>query len=98
MSFSYLDIKSGEGLGDIKFGLTRQEVEALLGKPEEKETYNVNDDTDYKTESWHYDEYEIALSFVMFDEWRLVSITCSFEESLLFGQEVIGFKKKPLLP
>ena len=97
MSFSYLDITSGEGLGGIKFGFTREEVEALMGEPEEKEVYDLNDDKDYKTESWHYDEYEIALSFVLFDEWRLVSVTCSFEDSLLFGKEVVGMKKKQLL-
>ena len=97
MSFSYLDIESGEGLGGIKFGLTREEVESLMGDPEEKEVYELNDDADYKTESWHYDEYEIALSFVQFDEWRLVSITSSFEDSLLFGKEVVGMKKKQLV-
>ena len=97
MSFTYLDIRSGEGLGDVKFGLTREEVTSLMGEPEEKEVFDLNDDADFKTESWHYDEYEVALSFVLFDEWRLVSITCSSEDSLFEGSEVIGLKKKQLL-
>ena len=97
MSFTYLDIRSGEGLGDVKIGLTREEVTSLMGEPEEKEVFDLNDDADFKTESWHYDEYEVALSFVLFDEWRLVSITCSSEDSLFEGSEVIGLKKKQLL-
>jgi hypothetical protein len=97
MAFTYLDIRSGEGLGDIKFGLTREEIINFLEIPDEKEVYNLNDDEDYKTESWHYDEYELSLSFVLFDDWRLVSITCSAEENLFFGEEVVGLKKKGLL-
>ena len=71
-----LDINSGEGLGELMFGMSTQEVEDLLGSADEKEVYDL--ETGDKTESWHYDELELSLSFVVSSEVRLVSITTSF--------------------
>ena len=90
-----IDINSGEGLGRIKFGMKTDEVEELLGPADEKENYTL--DSGESTESWHYDDLELSLSFVVSNEKRLVSITTSSEDSILFGEEIVGMNKKELL-
>jgi len=91
-----IDIKSGVGLGDLKFGFTRENIKDILGEPDEVEQYSLSGDDDDQTESWHYDELELALSFIKVDEWRLVSLTTSSEESLFLGAEMIGLAQKDL--
>ena len=90
-----IDINSGEGLGRIKFGMDVDEVEGLIGPADEKESYDL--ESGESTESWHYDELELSLSFVISSQKRLVSVTTSSEDSILYGQEIVGMNKKELL-
>jgi len=91
---TFIDIKSGVGLGELKFGFNRETLKEMLGEPDEVEQYSLSGDQDDQTESWHYDELELALSFIKVDDWRLVSLTTSSEESLFKGSEMIGLAKK----
>lgn len=90
-----IDINSGEGLGRIKFGMDVDEVEDLIGSADEKESYAL--ESGESTESWHYDELELSISFVVSSQKRLVSVTTSSEDSILYGQEIVGMNKKELL-
>jgi hypothetical protein len=92
----FIDIKSGTGLGELKFGMNREELKSLIGEPDEVEQYSLSGDEDDQTESWHYDELELALSFIKVDDWRLVSLTTSSEESVFKGTEMIGLSQKDL--
>jgi hypothetical protein len=92
----FIDILSGVGLGDLKFGMTRDDLIELVGAPDEKENYSLSGDDDDQTESWHFDEQELAVSFIKVDEWRLVSLTTSSEDSLFRGIEIIGQSLKDL--
>jgi len=92
-----MDIKLGIGLGDIKFGFTREQVLAILGEPDEKETYSYSDSDEDLTEAWHYDDIEISISFNEEDDWRLSTIAISSEESTLGGKKIIGLSKEELL-
>ena len=93
---AFIDIKSGIGLGEIKFGFNRETLKEMLGEPDEVEQYSLSGNGDDQTESWHYDAYELALSFIKVDDWRLVSLTTSSEESLFKGSEMIGLSQKDL--
>ena len=69
------EILLGEGLGDIQFGMTKNQVEAVLGKPDESETHIDNDDGEiFHSEHWHYDEYEISLAFDEIETLSLIHI------------------------
>ena len=66
------EIIIGQGLGPVKFGMTRDQVEALLGAPDEvEENVDIDEDLDEAAEAWHYDELEMSASFDMEDDWRL---------------------------
>lgn len=86
------EIKIGIGLGDIKFGMTRDELKKLAGEPTEIDTFNASGDEDeYLTESWHYDDDEFSVSFDEEDNWKLTTISSSSENSVL-GEKLIGKK------
>ena len=92
----FIDIKSGTGLGDLKFGMNRETLKSLLGEPDEVEQYSLSGADDDQTESWHYDEIELAVSFIKVDDWKLVSLTTSSEDSLFKGSGMIGLSQKDL--
>ncbi len=85
------DIVPGTGLGDIKFGMTRKEVERLAGKPDETEHLpGLDDNPKDDLEVWHYDEYEFSVIFDAEYDWRVVSISLSDPYFHLFGKSIIG--------
>ena len=49
------EIKLGYGLGNLKFGMTRKEVELMLGKPSFIDKYSHSDSKKDLTESWQYE-------------------------------------------
>ena len=91
-------IEAGKGLGDIIFGLTRQEVEKILGKPSNSEIYSYTGDAkDDLTDSWTYYELEMCLSFDQLEDWRLTCIAVdsdqySFNELIFIGMDLESVK------
>ena len=64
----------GEGLGVIKFGMTKPQVLEILGTPDEEEKSSNSDSEVDNTETWHYDDDELSLGFDEEEDWRLVTI------------------------
>ena len=91
------EIRIGKGLGTLTFGNTRQQVKAMLGEPTDIEKYSLSDTDDDSTESWHYDELDLSLSFDEENDWKLSSIAVSNEEYTLEGISLIGRKKPDVL-
>jgi len=91
------EIKPLAGLGEIKFGFTRNQVKSIIGEPSEVDTFQYDEEEeDELTESWHYDEKEISFSFEEIEDWKLVNIAVSAEDFKLEGKTVIGLKKNEL--
>lgn len=91
------EINPLSGLGEIKFGFTRNQVKSIIGEPSEVDTFQYDEEEeDELTESWHYDEKEISFSFEEIEDWKLVNIAVSAEEFKLEGNTVIGLKKNEL--
>jgi hypothetical protein len=85
------EIKIGIGLGDIRFGITKEELIKIAGEPTEKDIYNASGEEDgYLTESWHYDEAEFSVSFDEEDNYRLTTISTSSPDCMLNGVHVVG--------
>jgi hypothetical protein len=89
-----VDIKEiiiGSGLGDVKFGCTKEKLKFIIGEPDEIDSYNASGEEDgYLTEAWHYDEHEFSVSFDEEDNWKLTTISISSPDCLLNGNKLIG--------
>ncbi len=88
------NIYPGKGLGEVKFGHTPEQVEAILGKPSEIETGDFevpNEEAEEFFTTWHYDEDEISMEFEKIDDvWRLVIISITSGEFMYNGKTLVG--------
>ncbi len=89
------DIRLGKGLGKIKFGLTRKEVEALIGEPEEVE--ESEEDDDFEHEAWNYWEEGYSLYFDKEDDYRLSCIETANREVQLWGERIFEMSPDQIL-
>ena len=95
---NYINIVPGEGLDAVQFGLSRDEVKALLGNPDEVESVSLDESGEGGlTEQWHYDELELSLSFDEIDDYRLTSIAVSGSDYLFDEQPLIGLTMEEVL-
>lgn len=79
--------KPGLGLGELRFGASRDEVEAYLGAPEEIDEYELGDS---KTVAWYYRDRGISAHFEEDEEYRLGALQVDNPEVTLSGQRFIG--------
>ncbi len=92
------EIIPGSGLGAIKFGMTRDEVIKIAGKPDDVENLpGFEEEISDTLESWHYDEYEFSLVFDADYEWRLVSIAVSDPYFTYNGVSIVGMDKQDVM-
>ena len=93
MKINITDINIGKGLGDIQFGYTKDKLRQLLGEPDEIDTYNSPEDEDeFLTETWHYDDDEFSVSFDEEDNWKLTTFSISSPSCKLNGHQLIGME------
>lgn len=79
-------ITPGEGIGNLRFGLRRPDVQKLLGEPDEIEPIEDQDNLEY----WHYDTLGLSLAFDAEERMRLSTIVCANDEAQLYGEKLIG--------
>ena len=92
------EILPGSGLRAIKFGMTRDEVIKIAGKPDDVENLpGFEEEISDTLESWHYDEYEFSLVFDADYEWRLVSIAVSDPYFTYNGVSIVGMDKQDVM-
>ena len=97
MNTDLKEIKTGVGLGILKFGMERNEVKKLLGEPTEIEKYSYTDSDEDLTESWHYDELELSVSFDEDLDWKLSTLAVSSDQYELNGKKIIGIDQISLI-
>lgn len=85
----------GKGALDLVFGMTRDEVKAVIGEPDEVEAFA--DDEDGQSEAWHYDDYELSATFDETDDWRLTSLAVSSPEFLFEGVNLLGLSSEEVI-
>ena len=91
------EIKPGFGLGNLKFGMTRDEVKLMLGEPSFIDKYSHSDSDSDLTEAWEYDELELSLSFDEEEDWKLLLISVNSDFYELENVSLIGLKENELL-
>ncbi len=84
------------GVGDLKFGMKREEVIALLGEPDEREMELYDTEDGRSLESYEYHELDLIASFDEGDDWSLISIELESDFYQLEGKSIVGLKKEKL--
>lgn len=91
-----LIIKPLVGYGDLKFGATKNEVNAALGEPQEIET--IAGDEDFSdVEVWSYYDQGHAVYFEKEFEDRCTNFETDHDEATLFGKNVFELKEKEII-
>ncbi len=85
------DIRLGKGLGKIKFGLTMEEVEELLGEPEEIEESEEEDE--FEHQAWNYWEDGYSLYFDKEDDYRLSCIETANRDVQLWDERIFEMSR-----
>lgn len=89
-----MKIEPRQGLEDVVFGMTRDDVLKLRGEPghvnEEKHAAGET------TLSWYYPERGLAFHFEEECDWRLKFMETSSPDATLKGEKIIGFDAKQL--
>jgi len=97
MKKALIEIKPGQGLGVLKFGMSRSEVKLLLGQPSFIDEYSHSDSTNDLTESWEYDDLALSISFDEEENWRLTMISVTSDFYQLDGKSLIGSKEENII-
>ena len=85
------EIKIGLGLGNIRFGSSKEAVKKILGEPNEIDQVDVPiDEEEISIEQWHYDNLELSLSFDDNEDELLDTFAVSSPEYTLNGIALIG--------
>lgn len=91
-----LEIKPLTGFGDIKFGATQAEVEAILGPPQETESIDVEGEI-HEVMVWSYWEKGHAVYFEKEQNDVCTNFETDNEEALLFGERVFHLDEKAII-
>jgi len=90
-------IKTGIGVGELKFGISKDEAKKILGEPDECEKYSYSNTEKDLTEIWYYKDLGLNISFDEEEDWRLGLITIESETYLFENKIFIGQNKNEIL-
>lgn len=76
------------GFGQVRFGMTIDEVEQLLGKPDEKFDEMLGDSPDDLSTQLLYEELGLSLSFDKAVNFRLVDIMTEDDSPMTLGDDI----------
>jgi len=94
---SHHSIELARGLGNIKFGLTTQDVQRSLGAPDEAETLDPGTDS---AVMWYYADQKLQIVFqksTTDEAMRLIQITTGHPRATLWGARIIGRPENAVL-
>ncbi|MEP1033239.1 hypothetical protein [Ekhidna sp.] len=97
MEKEHIEIIPGVGLGKLKFGMSREDVKAILGDPDHQDITHYGEDAADKSDAWEYHPLRLDLSFEEAEDWRLVIISVSSEDYHLKGSSLMGLDTDELM-
>ncbi len=86
MKKNNIDIKIKEGFGNIRFGMSPEDITQILGEPQEVENLEIDDEN--TTIILHYIENEMALFFANSRKPSLECMETSNRNTYIFGKQV----------
>ena len=91
------EINPGIGVGELKLGISKENVRDILGEPDNCEKYSYSNTDKDLTENWDYKDLGLNISFDQEDNWKLCLITIESETYLLGNDIFIGQEKNKVL-
>lgn len=88
------EIHPGLGLGELRFGASQDQVQSLLGEPEEIEEETEEGD---ETITWYYWSQGITAHFSESEDYKLGVLQVDNPQITLQGRQYIGVTEKELL-
>lgn len=85
----------GKGIGEIVFGMSRNDIENILGKPDEVESIRYSDDE--RSVTWYYYDKALDFTFDSTDDYKLSYITTDSNEYHIEKKIKVGLKYDELL-
>jgi hypothetical protein len=89
------EIVPGRGVGKVLLGMTKEQVEEIIGKPDEFEEVDYDDGESAVT--WFYYDLQIDLNFESEDDFRLSFISAEKEKHHIGGKIKVGMAKQDVL-
>lgn len=86
-----MEVSLGRGVGDIVFGMLREDVIQIMGEPDKVL------DSDDDVVIYSYDEQMLLVKFDMEEAGRLYSLDVYNPQVILFGSKIIGVGKSDVL-
>ncbi|GGK73080.1 hypothetical protein ACD591_07930 [Rufibacter glacialis] len=86
------EIKLGYGIGDLRFGLSMDDVEEIMGEPEEVEESDEEDEFEHK--AWNYWDSGFSFYFDKEDDYRLSCIETANPNVTLFGKKIFEMSQQ----
>jgi hypothetical protein len=93
MDIKYI-ISPGIGLDKLAFGMNRDEVSQIIGKPDETD---MDTEEGFTSEMWIYSGKNITLFFEGEDLPVLVCVEAFNPDTLLFGEKVFGMTERSII-
>ncbi len=90
-------IKLGRGLDNLPFGSSKDDVEQLLGEPNEIDSFENDSPEQGESHIWHYDDHGFSLTFDEADGFRLGLISVNRDNYLLRDLIRVGMNKQAVL-
>lgn len=87
------EIHPGKGIGELRFGHSREKVIDILGEPDEREVGDDGDELEY----FHYDDLALSLTFDGVEDWKLATIICAHEDLKLYEEPVFDLDADTLI-
>lgn len=89
------EIILGQGVGDIKLGMTQEQIEAVIGQPDNVDEMEYDDGGSAVT--WMYFDLQLELNFESEDDFKLSFISIENSELVLKGKIKIGMSKAEVI-
>lgn len=90
-------IKLGRGLADLQFGYTTDEVQDILGAPNEIDRFDNESPEQQESIVWHYDDHGLSFTFDEAEDFRLGLISVNTDQYILRDLIRIGMNKQQVL-
>ena len=93
-----LIIEPLKGYGDIKFGMSREDVVSILGEPSNLEELDpIIDGNESTSVLYDYDDLGISICFEGIDEMLVTSISTSDEDAILFSERIYDMNRNQII-
>lgn len=88
------EIELGTGIGNIRFGYSMNQVQDIMGEPEEIEESEEDDEFEHK--AWNYWTQGYSFFFDREDDYRLSCIQTENPEVILFGTKIFDLSAQEI--